>query len=90
MVTHQYALKLKKEASLICVRLQHTGKSPDFLTGLLFKIPSTGENRRFDWCVLDWTNQSKSRLPLVAKSDRLPLQLTYLVQSMKHFSAEAV
>merc|ERR1719357_1688196 len=29
---------------------------------------STGENRKFDRCILDWTNQCKSRLPLVAKS----------------------
>ena len=28
----------------------------------------TGQNRRFDRCILDWTNQCKSRLPLVAKS----------------------
>ena len=28
----------------------------------------TGENRRFDRCIVDWTNQCKSRLPLVAKS----------------------
>ena len=28
---------------------------------------STGENRRFDRCILDWTNQCKSHLPLVAK-----------------------
>ena len=28
----------------------------------------TGEIRRFDWYILDWTNQCKSRLPLVAKS----------------------
>ena len=55
----------------------------------------TVENRRFDQCILDWTNQCKSRLPLVvAKSAGLQtatvLQLTYLVQSMKHFSAVAV
>ena len=29
---------------------------------------TTGENRRFDRCILVWTNQYKSRLPLVAKS----------------------
>ena len=28
----------------------------------------TGENSRFDQCILDWTNQCKSRLPLAAKS----------------------
>ena len=28
----------------------------------------TGENRRFDRCIVDWTNQCQSRLPLVAKS----------------------
>ena len=28
----------------------------------------TGGNRRFDRCILDWTNQCKSRLPLIAKS----------------------
>ena len=28
----------------------------------------TGENRRFDRCIVDWTNQCKSCLPLVAKS----------------------
>ena len=31
-------------------------------------IMCTGENRRFDRCIVDWTNQCKSRLPLVAKS----------------------
>ena len=31
-------------------------------------VERTGENRRFDRCILDWTNQSKSCLPLVAKS----------------------
>ena len=41
------------------------GKALTFLTGVLFKILNTGENRRFDRCVLDWTNQYKSRLPLV-------------------------
>ena len=28
----------------------------------------TGENRRFNQCLLDWTNQCKSSLPFVAKS----------------------
>ena len=28
---------------------------------------NTGENRRFDLCLIDWTNQCKSHLPLVAK-----------------------
>ena len=31
-------------------------------------LPRTVENRRFDQCILDWTNQCKSRLPLVTKS----------------------
>ena len=37
------------------------------LTHLLLQF-STGENRRFDRCIVDWTNQCKSRLPLVAKA----------------------
>ena len=28
----------------------------------------TSENLRFDRCIVDWTNQCKSHLPLVAKS----------------------
>ena len=43
----------------------------DFAGIALFKddsIINTVENRRFGQCVLDWTNQCKSCLPLVAKS----------------------
>ena len=42
------------------------------LRGICFldksNIKSNGENRRFDRCIVDLTNQRKSRLPLVAKS----------------------
>ena len=33
-----------------------------------YLLNHTGENRRFDRCIVDWTNQCKSHLPLVAKS----------------------
>ena len=35
---------------------------------LLLSLNANGENRRFDRCIVDWTNQCKSHLPLVAKS----------------------
>ena len=38
----------------------------DFLTNLnqtVIKNRYTGKNRRLDQCILDWTNQCKSRLP---------------------------
>ena len=53
----------------------------------------TGKLHRLERCFLDWTNQCKSHLPLVAKSAFLQTAtaaLAYLVQSMKHFSAVVI
>ena len=33
-----------------------------------YPATNTGQNRGFDRCIVDWTNQCKSRLPLVTKS----------------------
>ena len=48
---------------------EHVGKMfPQVSYILQSQLSITGENRRFDRCILDWTNQCKSRLQLVAKS----------------------
>ena len=66
---NQVALHLSETRDIPgeCSDAQVIFLSLDFLpTGNTLTI--TGENRGFDRCILDWTNQCKSRLPLVAKS----------------------
>ena len=48
-------------------KLYILSKSAATLMKFAFKSRDTGDNRRFDQSILDWTNQCKSHLPLVAK-----------------------
>ena len=56
----------------ICRCLYQVGHYKILLTSFLV----TGENRRFNRCILDWTNQCKSHLPWVAKSVFLQIATT--------------